>query len=263
MPEVAAAIRRLGQALPRMIKAVPLLLALGWAAPNARALPLTVTATINNISPGVLIDFTLKDQVNVTPSRLTTVAGVSNWTTVSSNAGFADHFTTFCIEPNQYFDLGHFYTYDVVDLQGAPNPGIGTGGPGNDGPMGPSKADQIRQLWGMHYAQVNDAVTAAAFQLTIWEIIYGQWFTPYAHQSPINPQAAVDGASAISLAQTWLNSVQIIDPSQFQSDLVGMSNSDQQDAVTLLTPAPPSLALAAIGGLGLLGYVGRRRRAGI
>lgn len=228
----------------------------------ARAEPLQVKATLKNVSPGVRINFTINDQPGL-PDPLpvhSTTAGVFNWTTVSSNAGFAPTFTSFCIELNQHISTGGTYTYDVIDVENAPNPGQGTGGPGVNGPMGLDRANQIRQLWGTHFAEIgSDNVKAAAFQLAIWEIIYTEWFTPTPYAGG-GATVLANGTAAIDLAMQWWNEVQTPDPTKYQHGLVANSSLIAQDEITLLTPAPRSFLLAGLGGLGLIGYVRRRRQ---
>ncbi len=219
----------------------------------------SVTADYTGASPSLVIEYTLQNMPGMTPplTHQLTVAGELNWTPVS---GLSSPFVSFCIELSQQISSkpgANQVTYNVVTLDNGSQPGIGTGGPGINGPLGTTKANQIRQLWGMFFADVNSNVTAAAFQIAIWEIIYGQWFTPFAHNIPGDPQMAIDGAAAIALAGTWVSDVQTSDPAVYQNNLVALTNPDVQDQVMMLAPAPGGLALAGIGLLTLLGY--RRR----
>jgi hypothetical protein len=220
----------------------------------------SITANFNGASPGVIIGFTFQDVPGLTPplTEQLTVAGEFNWSTVSGAPGLPNQFVTFCIELDQEISPGNQYTYNLVPPEDGSQPGIGTGGPGNNGPIGIAKADQISQLWGMHFPDIDNAVTAAAFQITIWEIVFGSSFTPMVYTG--DPQSASDGAAAIALASTWLADVQTPEPQFYESNLVALTSPTAQDQVTVLAPAPAPLALAGIGLLGLLGF--RRRIRG-
>lgn len=217
----------------------------------AQADPLAVTAKLNGVSPAVQINFKLQDKAG-SPALQSTSAGSFNWTTVSTNSWLGAQFSTFCIELNQYISPGSSYTYSVVNLEAGTNPGVGIGGPGTTGPLGQDRADKLRQLWGMHYDEVNSNITAAAFQIAIWEIIYGQYFTPYT-------TGAAAATAAINLSNAWVADVQVRDESQFEHRLVAITNGTAQDQLTLHTPVPASLVLAGVGMVSVLGWTRRRR----
>jgi hypothetical protein len=254
---------RTGKAIARC--AVPVAALVGLVLVGSDVQAGLVTANYKGAAPGLAIAYTLEDTPGM-PQPLTkrlTMAGVYNWAKVSGGDALPVHFATFCIELNQHISTAAVvnpYTYALVDLEDGSQPGIGTGGPGNDGPIGTVKANQIRQLWGMHHADVTDPVSAAAFQIAVWEIVYGPWFTPYPH--PSTPQLAADGAAAIALAASWVADVQTPNPSLYENRLLAMTSPQAQDQLVLYTPAPGGLTLAGIGLLGLLGCARRRRAAG-
>jgi hypothetical protein len=232
------------------------------AAGAVQAAPLTADYTI--ASPAVDILYTLQDKPGLPQPlpQLLTIAGELNWTTVSGVPGLSNQFVTFCIELNQPITTKpgmNQYTYNVAPLEDGGLPGLGYGGPGNNGPLGTTKANEIRQLWGMHYGDVTDVVTAAAFQITIWEIVYGPYFTPIADNVPGDPIIGTDGAAAIALAASWLADVQTPNPSVYENNLMALTSPTAQDQIVLIAPvpAPGGFTLAAIGAIALLGY--RRR----
>ena len=71
----------------------------------------------------------------------------------------------FCIE--MQYSSGSWLKYDVLTLDQAPMPVTAYGTP-----MGTTTANYIRELWAEHINDVTDATTAAAFQISIWEIVY-------------------------------------------------------------------------------------------
>lgn len=223
---------------------------LAWAA-TVHAGPVTADYTGPGLS--LAIEYTLQDvpgQSQPLPHQLTQ-AGELNWTTVSGVPGLPSQFVSFCIELTQQISSNpsvNPYSYNVVSLESSSQPALGT-----------TKANEIRQLWGMFFADVNSDATAAAFQIAIWEIIYGSEFTPYPHNIPGFPQIAIEGATAIAQAATWVSDVQTPDPSAYDNSLVALTSPTYQDQLVSLAPGPGGFTLAGIGFLTLLGY--RRRLA--
>ena len=155
----------------------------------------------------------------------------------------------FCIE-TQTISIGGTYPYSVRDAFDAPIPG----GPNDTsgGPMGTQKADYLAELWGQFHSQVNSNITAAAFQLAVWEIVFEDLYvqTPPGWNVLSGKFEARDDAgnphSAIVQANAWLAQV---DGSGPKAQLYGLTNSSAQD---FLVPEPATVALLGLGALSLI-----------
>ena len=211
----------------------------------------TVTATLNSVAPGMTIDCSLDGGANYEPL----LAGQINWTrTGGTQVGNpAGNFATFCIELTQ--DVGYSsYTFDVVNLQDAPNPGGSGVGLG----MGLAKATDIRELWGRHYAEVVDNDTATAFQLAVWEIVYDDGLAlnadSFQARYPVGPTPTY-----LTTAQNWLDSLDGQGPMPTIMALSGEGIQDQIFFAHTPVPAAAWSGLALLAGLGVRQY--RRGRA--
>ncbi len=149
----------------------------------------------------------------------------------------------FCIELAQQGQSG---VLGLIALDQAPRP------PEHGTPMGLTKADAVRELWGRFFnpawATGGDAAKAEAFGAAIWEIVYetdATWdVTTGAGFKATNLDAAQ--------ANLWLS--QLNGQGPMANNLVATSSAERQDYVVQI-PEPVSLILLAAGA-GLL----RRRR---
>jgi hypothetical protein len=178
--------------------------------------------------------------------------GIYSWT----NAGGTDLGTQvpnwgFCIELIQGPYTGWQY---VIPLDEAPLPSAyGT-------PMGPTKADYIRELWGRFFNSswltggTANKQMAEAFGAALWEIIY--------ESDPIWDVNTGTGfhASKIEkagIANEWLGELNG-DEEYFDLNLAATSTLDGQDyLVRLPTPPPPipepaTICLLCLGSLSLI-----------
>ncbi|MFA6187331.1 MAG: PEP-CTERM sorting domain-containing protein [Phycisphaerae bacterium] len=165
--------------------------------------------------------------------------GVYSWT----NAGGTGLGTSvpnwgFCIELTQgSLNAQH----DVIPLNEAPLPVTAIT------PMGITKADAIRELWGRNFdptwATGANRQMAEAFSACIWEIV---WET----DSTLNVTTGTGFYSSIEQAATansWLSQL-TGDQSYFAMDLVAISNEGGQDFVVQV-PEPATVAILSLGGL--------------
>jgi hypothetical protein len=179
-------------------------------------------------------------------SGVTGFTGIYSWTN-NGGTGLGTQVPNwgFCIELTQGTYNGW---QNVIPLNEAPVP------PAYGTPMGITKANYIRELWGRNFdpAWITGAnkQMAEAFNAAIWEIVY-ETDTTWDVTSGTGFYAT--GIEQAATANLWLSQLNG-DARYLANGLVATSTLDGQD---FLVPEPATICMLGLGGLALL----RKRRA--
>lgn len=220
----------------------------------------SVTATFNSASPSRSLT------VKFRGANQGVLAGRYHWTGDAGNPSPLNAaFRTYCIDFVQSMNFGQTINFTTGLLELSPRPNtVGSGNP--TGGMGPAKADLVRRLWGgfEHTIGTNND-RAAAFQLSLWEIIYeptgsiGSLLTG-------DMQVTNTSAAWVSIAHSWLSDV--LNPQSEiapATNLIALNSDSFQDQITIgPNPPPPGTTVpvppAFLAGAALIGATWARRR---
>lgn len=212
------------------------------------AFAIDITSTFSTVNPGVDAQITYGYTDSFNPGTTeNTRAGQMNW--VRQSGGFpnlsGNSYSAFCIEVTQNITYGGTYSYDINALPTAPRPaGLGA-------PMGQAKADLIAELYGRHFSSLTTNSDYAAFQSSIWNIVYDNDTSISSGAFFVNSFAS-DDAGIRSQADNWLSGLNG-DANFFQQGLFALTSDSVQD---MIVPSPGSVALLGMGSM----FVLRRRR---
>jgi len=212
------------------------------AAGAATASPITVGSQVNLADDDYWgptnLNASVKVVVNGVPQSLR--AGVLDIDATTTPGGDYVRLAAFCLQPDVLLRK-YDNPYTAVDIASSAvvNDAVG-----------------IAKLWAEYRDDVVDGVSAAAFQIALWELAFdtGADFSTGNFKST-NPSAA------LSLASTWVASLGSL--TKTAKNLIVLEDNpngrfgDKQDLL-IQTPIPGTLGLV---GLGLLGLGGLRRRA--
>jgi len=213
----------------------------------------TVTATLTGVDSGfgnTVVAFGTYSGIGV---------GTINWanpvlspTNSVYAPAFTNPFVTYCIDIPDHIQVGGSFSFvPSINLAGAPQPssGLPTG-------MGAAAASQLYDLFGSGYStSLSSPVEGTAFQLAIWQIVYGAAFTAVPG-GDITPTALTDESLFLThIGSTPYNGTLLDLMGVPSSPLLGQSVQDQILAApagtTIITSGTP-LPSAATGGSVLL-----------
>jgi hypothetical protein len=229
--------------------------------------------TPNGVQPGTMdlnVQFGATSIANAYVGQINWHSATSpDWTgnnsPLNSILGPNQTFSTFCIEGTQDVFFGTNETWSL----GVQNPSNAPVSP--SAPMGATKAAEISELWNRSYNSIGTSnELAAAFQLSVWEIVYDGIPTLGGETAAVFNNGAFQAsgdATAINDAVSMLNAIGsgsftdsytvfALSDASIQDQIFAVPNGGALPPVPLPEALPMGLAL--MGGIGFFRVVRRR-----
>jgi len=163
-------------------------------------------------------------------------------------------FVAYCVDLVQSFSFNNPFTVTATS-------------PASMSAIGSTRTSVLDRLYTQHFAAADTRVESAAFQLAVWEILREAPTTAFGTNALGSGSFTATGATsgtldsdAINLANTWLNTLTAASGGYNLTVLASATHQDQMMA----TPVPePETYMMLLAGLGLMGFVARRRQRGV
>ncbi len=212
-------------------------------------------------SRSALADSLVMSNYRYTPALTLSVAppaysgGVGGFSAVyTPTGGSPTSFVAFCVDLFQTFSFGSPFIVTPVLAQSL---------------YAPERFTLLDRLYTQHYAPIQNGASnstdSAAFQLAVWEIIRETGSTGFSlsggtFTASATPSTNTGDLLAISRANTWLSDASLGGASG-DYILTALTSGTRQDQM-MATPVPePETYAMLLAGLGLMGFVIRRRNA--
>jgi hypothetical protein len=234
---------------------------MGYTAHADSVIP--VSMDFNGVGYGQNVTVQVQFLGSSTYSTVSGRAGVYKWSGIAGNPWPLNHnFESFCIDLKQVVNTSTTQTFTLKALENAPdpdpNPSTSVTG------MGVDRANMLRRLWAAHRTDVVSDITATAFQIAIWEIVFERkpnyddapdYFDVRSAYGSFYLDTHTANYSSITYkANLWLQDA-LNENGRMEPMLMALSSPTFQDQLVVM-PVPAS----AFGGTMLLGVLAGLRK---
>lgn len=217
----------------------------------------TITATVNTPAPADIVYIT---DTGLGVNNVECYAGQINWTLDSesttgllgSGVSVGGSFGTYCVDIQNDISINNPYTYSVVDN------GTTASLDSLRGITSAGQVTQIEELWSLAPGHADGGINAndfaAAFQISIWDIIYNNGNTS-------GGLSVNDNTATATQVSTFLTAVKAEGGTGPVTNLLGLSSTTAQDQALTAPPGvgsgpPTPLPKPLAGGVVLFGALG-------